>query len=405
MFDYLQVPERTDRWRVIAAELLLSLVTSPGRLFPRSPLSDPPYRRILLLRLERIGDLLMSLGAIDAVRRLAPDAVIDLVVGSWNKDIAALIPQLNHVDAIDAPWLARESRGGTGFQLAGTALGWRRRTYDLGINFEGDIRSNVLLGLAGCRRTVGFHLSGGAPVLTDRVDYDPRRHVAANCLALVERAFNRPAGSLTKRWQIVPPLAIPESARARGVELLGTCRGSNGRSRGSTPLVGMHVSGGREIKQWDPDRFAQLATRLGQERGAVIVFTGAPTDRALVDRVLSGLSPTVSSIDLTGRLDLVTLAAVLGDLDLFVTADTGPMHLAATIGTPLVALFGPSDPARWGPLSTGARVLRHDLPCSPCNRIRRPPQRCVGHVPDCLAAIDVDRVYEAAVAMIDRGRT
>jgi ADP-heptose:LPS heptosyltransferase len=121
----------------------------------------------------------------------------------------------------------------------------------------------------------------------------------------------------------------------------------------------------------------------------------------LVDRVLSRLTPDVRWLDLAGDLDLATLAAVLDELDLFITADTGPMHLAATVGTPLVALFGPSDPNRWGPLSSRAAIVRHELPCSPCNRIRQPPQRCVGGVPQCLAAIEVDDVYRAAVSLLN----
>jgi ADP-heptose:LPS heptosyltransferase len=73
------------------------------------------------------------------------------------------------------------------------------------------------------------------------------------------------------------------------------------------------------------------------------------------------------------------------------------MHLAAAVGTPVVAVFGPSDPNRYAPRGERHRVVRVDLPCSPCNRIRRPPSRCAGHTPDCLASIDVDRVFEAAV--------
>jgi len=91
---------------------------------------------------------------------------------------------------------------------------------------------------------------------------------------------------------------------------------------------------------------------------------------------------------------------VLSRLSLFVTPDTGPMHLAAVLGTPLVALFGPSSPERWGPLSADARIVRVDLPCSPCNRIRNPPARCQGRTPDCMDGILVHRVVEAAATLL-----
>jgi ADP-heptose:LPS heptosyltransferase len=107
------------------------------------------------------------------------------------------------------------------------------------------------------------------------------------------------------------------------------------------------------------------------------------------------------TIDLSGDVDLLTLAAALERLDLFVTGDTGPMHLAAAVGTPIVSIFGPSDPARYAPQGPFDRVVRVDLPCSPCNRIRLPPARCVGHTPDCLAQVSVDAVFDAAVATLE----
>ena len=105
-------------------------------------------------------------------------------------------------------------------------------------------------------------------------------------------------------------------------------------------------------------------------------------------------------VDTVGQADLVQLAAVLARLSLFITPDTGPMHLAAAAGTPLVALFGPTSPERWGPLSTRAAVVRVDLPCSPCNRVRNPPARCQGHTPDCMDLIRITDVIDAAAGLL-----
>jgi ADP-heptose:LPS heptosyltransferase len=106
-------------------------------------------------------------------------------------------------------------------------------------------------------------------------------------------------------------------------------------------------------------------------------------------------------IDVAGHVDLLTLAAILERLDLLVTGDTGPMHLAVAVRTPVVAVFGPSDPIRYAPLGPGDRVIRIDLPCAPCNRIRLPPARCTGHTPDCLALVTAENVFAAAVSMLD----
>jgi ADP-heptose:LPS heptosyltransferase len=89
-------------------------------------------------------------------------------------------------------------------------------------------------------------------------------------------------------------------------------------------------------------------------------------------------------------------------LDVFITGDTGPMHLASALGTPVVAIFGPSDPIRYATRGDFDRVVRIDLPCSPCNRIRRPPSRCVGHTPDCLTGVSSGAVIEAALSLLGK---
>src|SRR5690606_7443429 len=117
---------------------------------------------------------------------------------------------------------------------------------------------------------------------------------------------------------------------------------------------------GRAVKQWPPERFGEAAAMLARDPGARIVFTGAPEDAPLVDAALARareLGAPAASI--SGGTDLVQLAALLGQCRALVTGDTGPMHLAAAVGTPVVAIFGPSMPWRYGPLGH-ARVVRID---------------------------------------------
>jgi ADP-heptose:LPS heptosyltransferase len=107
-------------------------------------------------------------------------------------------------------------------------------------------------------------------------------------------------------------------------------------------------------------------------------------------------------VNLAGVLDLADLAGLLSEFDLLVTGDTGPMHLASAVGTPLVALFGPADPRRYGPRSPHQRVLRVDLPCSPCGQVRLPPERCRGRIPDCMDGIQAAVVAGAAIELLDK---
>src|SRR5262245_59077427 len=136
----LQITDRFERSMVATADVALAGVSAIRR-WRRRAASDE-LRRILLLRLERIGDLVMALPAIRDVRALAPAAQIDLVVGSWNERLAQAIPNVDRVETLNARWLAREVDGVGINGLVRAARAWRNRNYDLAINFEPDIRSN-----------------------------------------------------------------------------------------------------------------------------------------------------------------------------------------------------------------------------------------------------------------------
>lgn len=398
----LQIANPRERAAVSAADAVLRLASLARRRRTR-PVPDA-IRRVLVLRLERIGDLIMSLPALHALRTLAPGARIDLVTGAWNEALAAHIDGVDAVETMSAHWLAR-GEGGSGWRaLLHQAGAWRRRQYDLAINLEGDIRSNLLMSRAGARWSAGFGMAGGGPLLDDDVPFDARSHTAVNGVRLVHAALGASAarppwpeeGRAAAAQLPRAGLSIPPAARAEADAMLAPAA--------ARPRVGLHIGAGRAIKEWPASRLAETGAWAVRERDAAIVLTGSSADRARADEVRRALPAGATIIDTVGTAPLLTLAAVLSRLSLFVTPDTGPMHLAAVIGTPLVALFGPSSPERWGPLSTDARIVRIDLPCSPCNRIRNPPARCQGHTPDCMDGITVGRVITAAAGLLDRAR-
>lgn len=396
MFDHLHIPYRRERLLVGLADAGLAATKYVG-LQKRPDFFEEP-RRILLLRLERIGDLLMVLEAITLVRRFAPGARIDLVVGRWNEPVARLIPGIDTVELLDARWMAREGHGLGWPALLQHARQWRTRQYDLGINFEPDIRSNLLLAFSGAKRRAGFASGGGGSLLTDVATFDPDTHIAKNATALVARAFSGipvAQGSVVQDFSPGSLLDIPDSARRRAADLLAA-------APAGSPIIGLQPAAGRQIKEWDPLRFAETGAELARTRSASFVLIGSAADARALDAVRAAWPAHVPLLELPHNTDLVVLAALLERLSLFITGDTGPMHLAAAVGTPVLAIFGPSLPTRYAPLSTHSRIVRIDIPCSPCNLMRRPPARCVGHVPDCLAGIATADVVRAANEMLDR---
>ena len=191
------------------------------------------------------------------------------------------------------------------------------------------------------------------------------------------------------------PFLIPRAARETADRLLAAHNDSG-------PLVGINPGAGRLIKEWPPERFAAVARALATDDGATIVLLGAEGDRTQADGVRQALPPDVALIDLVGRAPLVELAAVLARLSVLITGDTGPSHLAATVDTPVVALFGPTDPNRYAPLTPHAEVVHADLWCRPCGRLRRPPERCTHGAPDCLTQVETGAVVAAVRRLIAR---
>jgi lipopolysaccharide heptosyltransferase II len=355
---------------------------------------DAPIQRILLLRLERIGDLLMVVDAIRDVRAAWPEASIDLAVAAWNESVAKLIPDVSQVLTASPPWLARNEPHDSWSVLLAKARSWRRTGYDLVVNFEPDIRSNLLAWVSGAARRVGYSSGGGGSFLTAAGAYDPAVHVSVNARQLVRRAAGasyRPGSvGASPSGRPRPHLAIPADSDRRAGALVAGAR---------SPLVGVHASAGRLSKQWHVDRFADVARTVATRHGATIVLTGSAADRPMVSGLARRLTG-IPFIDVAGTLDLPALAALLSRLDVVVTGDTGPMHLASALDVPVVALFGPSDPRRYGPLGPRHRVVRVDLPCSPCGQVRLPPERCRGHIPDCMDGIQVDMVTTAVAELL-----
>lgn len=386
VFDHLHIRNRYERWLVGCADAAVAPLAAIRR-WRHPPARDTPPQRVLLLRLERIGDLLMTIEAIAAVRQRAPAAEIRLAIGSWNADLARLLPGVDHLDILDAPWLSQEGTRSSPQEVAALIRRWRRHGIDLAINFEPDIRSNALLAASGAPRRFGYDTGGGGGLLTQALHYDPALHTAANALRIVRRAL--PAAAPSGSVAMGPALSVSPDAATRAARRLAAHDG-----RG--PLVGINPGAGRAVKEWPVERFAAAAAELAAHDDATIVLLGSAAEKKTAGAVENALPERVRRIDLAGDLPLWELAAVLGRLSVVLTADTGPMHLAAAMETPVVGIFGPSDPVRYAPLSPRSEVVYAELWCRPCNRMRLPPRRCAGSTPDCLAGVGVDAVVDAA---------
>jgi heptosyltransferase-2 len=248
--------------------------------------------------------------------------------------------------------------------------------FDLGVTLRNASRAKMCLRLI-ARKTIGSDGQGAGFLLSESYPVNRRRHQVFDAEPMLEELGLR---GVDPGWRPAMPLALVERG-ARALRESGVFR------EGAVGFAPTTVWG--ESKRWPAENFGELANR-NRDRGLESVVVIGPGEEAAalqVQRAAGWQVPVVGA-----DLDIADLAGVLARLSALVCNDSGPMHLAALVGTPGIALFGPTDPDRTGPLGTGHVVLRRKLDCAPCGQRRCP----LGHM-DCLHQLSVDMAEEALV--------
>ena len=259
----------------------------------------------------------------------------------------------------------------------------RSRHYDVALLAQGSWRSSLLVLLAGIPTRIGFSTSAGRLLYTKRVPYRDDLHHAARLLMLA-----RPNGREPTPAELQPSLAPGAAERAEVDAFL-----REGGVQPDEPLLGLAPGSIWGTKRWP--YYPELAAELARDARVVVLGGGADTPLA---QQIAATAP--NALDATGRLSLLASAELVGRCRVLVTNDSAPMHLASAMGTPTVAIFGPTVPDfGFGPLAPRASVVGHDaLPCRPCDR--HGPQRCpLGHH-RCMREVAPSLVAERARALL-----
>lgn len=335
----------------------------------------PEVRRILVRSTNWIGDAVMSLAALRELRQRFPDAHLTVFARDWVSDIYC------------GQGLADEIVSFPGNQSSLRHSG-RLRGNDMAVLFQNAFEAALLSFFARIPQRLGYATQGRGFLLTRRAQ--PRtpqlgRHQAYYYLDLLHQL------GLSSRDYLNDPDFSPdislrptESGSRTAKQLLHEAGWEEGQM-----LVGINPGATYgPAKRWLTDRYAALADRLALEFGAHILIVGSASERILAEQIesLMRARPTI----LSGRTDLQSLIASISRCRLFVTNDSGPMHLAAALDVPQIALFGSTDEVATGPLSGNARVVHKHVECSPCLRRECPIDlRCFG-------GISVNEVFEIA---------
>lgn len=381
----------TRRQKRLLARLIepfIGALYSASRLLRRQPWHSPisAPRKIMAVRLDSIGDVLLSEPAIAAIKETFPHARLDVAVSPSGQAVLSGNPNIDSFVLYDAPW-HRAWRGAHVRWGREIGLLWpilrrlQKERYDLVFELRGDFRDIIFAASTGGKIIVGSSQRGGHPLLDYDVPVESAAHqvVATLKIAAVGRSHATPRAPrvyLDASCENVAQDLLPEGDR----------------------YIALHLGAGFATKCLPVTRFCQAAATLcqsGRERFKGIVIIGGKEDRPLAEQFQAEFP--YKAINLTGKLTLRETAAVIQRCTLFIGNDSAPMHLAAAVGTPVVAVFGPSSSEKYHPYGTPYRVLEADLACRPCDYVH-----CAQGENLCLQSIPTESITEAAWALLDR---
>jgi heptosyltransferase-2 len=346
-------------------------------------LKNGENKRILVLRYRFIGDTILTVPFLRNLRRAEPDAFICWVVAPGSSDVVRGIPYVDELKYWDPVTIHADSRGAH----RTLAEKWtfikelREKRYDKVYVLKRSLSSAIIARLSGAPERIGFNTEGRGFLLTKKVPYRHGQHEVQNFLDML-RADNIPiADDYLEAWLAESEKAFADSfLRQSGVEP-------------GDPVIALHPFTANPPRAWHLDNFIELANRLQKIYRARILVFGGQRDTVAAGRIQENVSPT--PVMVVGATSLRESMAVLARCSLLVCNDSGIMHLAAALQVPLVALFGPQSPVKFGPWGEKCRVIYKNLPCSPCRQKFfqecKPSRRLT---PACVESISIEEVLE-----------
>ena len=316
--------------------------------------------------------------ALRALRRGFPKARIEMLVNPLVGDLMERNPYLDEVIVYDKRGKHRGIR-----QMRQMAKRLRAKQFDVAVILHpSSVRSAILAFMAGIPERIGTNLKARGPFLTTKIQRQANIHEVQRYLGIVSPIVDTDDDGKLEFW------GIDEDDEEFAEHILGghTC-----------PVIGINPCTTWLSKRWPAERFAALADILSRRFGASIVFTGGPDDASLKDEITNQVSS--QPLTLIDRTTLWQLGALIKRCDLYITCDSGPMHISAAMDTPTIALFGATDPARHGPNGTRHVVVRKNIQCSPCYK-----RECKCKEHDCMDAIQVDDIVEIVAKWLSRER-
>lgn len=346
-----------------------------------TPTPDPRYKRILIVRTDRIGDLLLSTPVIKALRDSYPNAYIAVMVSPYAKDIVEGNPYCDGIISYD-----KEGKHKSWQRTLKFSRNLKKKKFDLAVILHPTNRVHWVAFLAGIPKRVGYGRKCGF-LLTDKIKHS--KHLGEKHELEYNLDLIRYLGIHPKDKSLFMPLN-PDSQKQ--IEELFEELGINNNDR----LLAIHPGASCSSKIWQNSRFAEVADKLIEKYGFKVLVVSGLKDIPLARNVIKLMR--YPAIDLAGKTSVSQLASVLKRCQLFISNDSGPVHIASALGVPVISIFGRSQkglgPKRWGPLGEKNKVLHKEVGCIECLA-----HNCLKNF-ECLKAITVDDVLKTADLML-----
>lgn len=341
-------------------------------------------QKILVVQTSFLGDVVLTTPLLAEIRRRMPESYVALLCTPDAKSIVEGNPDINEVIVDDKKGAGKGWRG-----LRRKARELRERGFTMAICPHKSLRSALLLFLAGIPCRIGFRQSAGWFLYHKRVERDGKLHDVERNLSLLEPLGFDPAAS--ERHLRIEPDARARASVERVLSSLGVERDGL--------IFGINPGSVWPTKRWKAEGYAELMVRLKERHRCRILLFGGPEDRGTVNQIqeLSGHL----GVSLAGRISLGEFVCALEWCDLFITNDSGPMHMAVARGIPVVAIFCATTPSLgFYPYSFRAVVVEKDLPCRPCTS--HGGRRCPLGTEDCMRLIEAQDVLRGVELLLSR---
>ena len=339
-------------------------------------------KRILIVKLDHIGDVLLATPVLTNLRLAYPNTELHALTGTWSRVILENHPDVDKVLEYNSPMFCRHAQPTSVKDTFQLYRHLRKQKYDLLVELRGDWR----IGLFSLLRVTPKRISRAALQIANRLgflQFSGTHETIRNLDVLKHVGIPTPQQNTT--------FSVPKEDEKWASNFI-----EDQQIKREHPLIAIHPGSPIILKRWHPERYAELADWLIDQKNAQIIFVGVKDEIPVIDHIQDMMQG--ESINIAGETTITQLASILQRCPVFIGNDSGPMHLAAAVGTKTIGLYGPGDPTRFGPVGDKCQTIQKKSDCPPClgTTCRFGEEGCMSKI----QVIDVIQVIEESGYML-----